>query len=274
MMPVESKHDKTAKTLLNGAVLGSGQSAEEDLAAALANVFANDNVAPFICRQLIQHLVVSNPSPAYVARISAVFADNGSGVRGDLRAVIRAILLDPEARAGDLDPTAEGGHLREPILYLADVIRGLGYVNTDPNGNYGTLSNYSGSLSQTPFASGSVFNFFPPDYMIPGSTATSPEFSLENTASAMLRLSLANNLVYNRITGFSVDLSATSALGLTAANPGNLVDSLGSIFMHGQMPTGMRTAIVDHIATLTDPAQRVRVATYLVISSSLYKVQH
>jgi uncharacterized protein (DUF1800 family) len=274
MMPVESKHDETEKALLNGTVLSSGQSAENDLAGALANVFAHENAGPFICRQLIQHLVVSNPSPAYVARISAVFADNGSAVRGDLRAVIMALLLDPEARAGDLDPTAEGGHLREPVLYLTDVMRGLGYLNTDSNGYYGNLSNYSGNLSQSPFASGSVFNFFPPDYMIPGSTATSPEFSLENTASAMLRLSLANNLVYNKITGFNVDLSATSPLGLMASDAGNLVDALGVTFMHGQMPTEMRTAIVNHVATLADPAERVRVATYLVISSSLYKVEH
>jgi uncharacterized protein (DUF1800 family) len=274
MMPVESKHDETEKALLNGTVLSAGQSAEDDLAGALANVFANENTGPFICRQLIQHLVVSNPSPAYVARISAVFADNGSGVRGDLRGVVEAILLDKEARAGDLDPTAEGGHLREPVLYLTDVMRGLGYVNTDPNGYYGTLSNYSRNLSQSPFAAGSVFNFFPPDYMIPGSTATSPEFSLENTASAMLRLSLANNLAHNKITGFNVDLSATSPLGLIASNPGNLVDALGNTFMHGQMPTEMRSAIVNHVATLTDPAERVRVATYLVISSSLYKIEH
>jgi hypothetical protein len=120
----------------------------------------------------------------------------------------------------------------------------------------------------------SVFNFFPPDYAIPGSATLAPEFSLENTASAILRLTLANSVVYNRISGFKVDLSATSALGLMASNPGNLVDTLGNIFLHGQMPTNMRTAIVNHITTLTDPAERVRVATYLVITSSQYKVLH
>ncbi len=274
MAQVESAHDTTAKVLLNGTTLPAGQTAEQDLDGALANLFAHPNAGPFVCKQLIQHLVSSNPSPAYVGRVSAIFADNGSGVRGDLSAVIRAILMDTEARAGDTDPTFDGGHLREPILYLASMIRGLGFANTDPTGYYGTLSNYSGQLSQKPYGSGSVFNFFPPSYVIPGTTVNAPEFALENTASAVLRLTQANSIVYNQVSGFSVDLSATSALGIMASSPANLVDTLGLIFMHGQMPTNMRTAIVNHISTLTDMGQRVRVATYLVITSSQYKVNH
>ncbi len=274
MALVESEHDTTAKALLNGTTLPAGQTGDVDLTQALDNLFTHPNVGPFVCRQLIQHLVSSNPSPAYVGRVSAVFADNGSGVRGDLQAVLRAILLDSEARAGDSDPTAPGGHLREPILYLTDVLRGLGATNTDPTGYYGTLSNYSGPLSQKPYAAGSVFNFFPPDYVIPGQTGTAPEFSLENTASSVLRLTLANTIVYNGISGFKVDLSATGKLGTLAAQPGSLVDSLNTVFMHGQMPASMRTAIVNHISTLSDPAERARVATYLVITSSLYKIEH
>ncbi len=274
MVAVESAHDTSAKTLLNGTTLPAGQTAEQDVAGALANLFAHPNVGPFVCRQLIQHLVTSAPSPAYVQRVAAVFADNGNGVRGDMQAVVRAILMDSEARAGDSDPTVEGGHLREPVLYLANVMRGLGYTNTDPNGYYGYLSNFTNTLSEKPYSAGSVFNFFPPNYVIPGTTLNAPEFSLENTASAVLRLQLANNLVYNKISGFSVDLSATSALGVMAANPGNLVDSLGIVFMHGQMPDTMRTAIVNHISTLKDMGQRARVATYLVITSSQYKIEH
>ena len=274
MAAVESAHDETSKALLNGTTLPANQTAEQDLAGALANLFANSNLPPFVCRQLIQHLVSSNPSPAYVSRVSAVFVNNGSGVRGDLSAVVRAILEDSEARAGDTDATMNGGHLREPILYIANVMRGLGYVNTDPTGYYGNLSNYVGGLGEKPYSSPSVFNFFPPNYVIPSTAVNAPEFSLENTASAILRLTLADQLVNNHLSSFSVNLSATSALGLMAANPGNLVDSLGVIFMHGQMPANMRTAIVNHITTLTDPAERVRVATYLVITSSQYKIEH
>ena len=272
MVALDSAHDMTAKILLNGTTLPANQTAVTDLNGALANLFAHPNVGPFICRQLIQHLVSSNPSAAYVNRVAAIFANNGTGVRGDMAAVVRAILEDTEARAGDTNSSFDGGHLREPMLYLANVIRALGFVNTDPNSYYGNLSNYSGNLSEKPYGSGSVFNFFPPGYVIPGTTNNAPEFALENTASAILRLTQANSLVYNGISSFSVNLSATSPLGIMAANPSNLVDYLGQIFMHGQMPTNMRTAIISHITPMTDMGERVRVAIYLVITSSQYKV--
>ncbi len=272
MVALDSAHDMTAKTLLNGTTLPTNQTAVADLNGALANLFAHPNVGPFICRQLIQHLVSSHPSAAYVNRVAAIFADNGSGVRGDMAAVVRAILEDTEARAGDANPNFDGGHLREPMLYLANVIRGLGFVNTDPNSYYGNLSNYSGNLSEKPYGAGSVFNFFPPEYVIPGTPINAPEFSLENTASAILRLTQANSLVYNGISSFSVNLSATGPYGQMAANPGPFVDYLGEIFMHGQMPANMRTAIVNHITPMTDMGERSRVAIYLIITSSQYKV--
>jgi uncharacterized protein (DUF1800 family) len=281
MAAVESAHDTTSKTLLNGTVLPAGQTAQEDLTDALANIFAHPNVGPFVCRQLIQHLVASNPSAAYVSRVSAVFADNGSGVRGDMQAVIRAVLEDPDARAGDTSPDFDGGHLREAMLYTTDVLRGLGFTNTSSVGDYSSLGNYTNALGEKPYMSGSVFNFFPPDYVIPGTTANAPEFGQENTASAILRLTLADSIVNNKITNFTGDLSATSALGVLASqtgvaatDAGNLVDALGVVFMHGQMPAEMRTAIVNHVATLTNIGERVRVAAYLVITASEYKIEH
>jgi uncharacterized protein (DUF1800 family) len=280
MAPVETQHDMTAKTLLNS-TLPASQTAEADLAGALTDIFNHPNVGPFVCRQLIQHLVASNPSPAYVSRVAAVFANDGTGVRGNMKAVVQAILMDPDARAGDTSPSFDGGHLREPMLYVTNVLRGLGFINTDPNGYYSSLSNYSTLLSEKPYTSGSVFNFFPPNYVIPGSTTNAPEFSIENTASAMLRLTVADDLVNNKISSFSVDLSATSALGMMASATGNattdstnLVVALGTIFMHGQIPAQMQTDIVNHVATLTNIPERVRVATYLVITSSLYKIEH
>jgi uncharacterized protein (DUF1800 family) len=274
MAAVESEHDATAKILLNGTVLPAGQTAEEDLAGALANIFNHPNVGPFVCTQLIQHLVKSNPSPAYVSRVAAVFANNGSGVRGDMQAVIRAILEDAEARAGDTNPLDDGGHLREPILWITNFLRAIGFTNTDPDSSYYSLSNYSNNLNERPYRSGSVFNFFPPSYVIPQTTLGGPEFDLENTASAILRLSLANTMVFNKITGFNVDLSATGTLGqIAAASPANLVDTLGLMFMHGQMPTDMRTEILNTISGL-GTAEQVRVAVFLVITSSQYKVMH
>jgi uncharacterized protein (DUF1800 family) len=282
MAAVESAHDGDSKTLLNGTVLPPGQTSAQDLDGALHNIFNHPNVGPFVCKQLIQHLVTSDPSPAYVSRVAQVFANNGSGVRGDMKAVITAILLDSEARAGDTNTNADGGHLREPVLWLSAVMRGLNFTNNDAvagndviaNASYNTVGNYTSTLSEKPYASGSVFNFFPPEYVIPGTKINAPEFGVENTASAVLRLSLANTVVYNGISGFKVDLSATSPLGQMASNPGNLVDALGMLFMHGQMSSQMRSAIVSHITSLTDTGQRVRVATYLVITSSQYKIEH
>lgn len=282
MVAVESAHDTGSKTLLDNVVLPPGQTAAQDLDGALHNIFNHSNVGPFVCKQLIQHLVTSDPSPAYVSRVAQVFANNGSGVRGDMKAVLTAILMDSEARAGDTNPNADGGHLREPVFWLAAVMRGLSFTNNDAtagndviaNASYNTVGNYTANLSQRPYASGSVFNFFPPGYVIPGTKINAPEFGIENTATAVLRLSLANTVVYNGISGFKVDLSSTSPLGQMASNPGNLVDALGIIFMHGQMSSQMRSAIVSHISSLTDMGQRVRVATYLVITSSQYKIEH
>jgi hypothetical protein len=229
-------------------------------------------VGPFLCTQLIQHLVTSTPSPGYVSRVAAVFANDGNGVRGNMQAVITAILTDSEARTGDTDPTYNGGHLREPILFVSAMMRALNFTNTAANGSYFTLSNYTSPLNEEPYFANSVFNFFPPSYVIPGSTLNAPEFDIENTATAMLRLSLANTVVNNGISGFSVDLSNTGTLGTMAANPGTLVDYLSMLFMHSQMPTAMRTTIVNAITPLTSNAQRVRIAVFLVVTSSQYKI--
>jgi uncharacterized protein (DUF1800 family) len=275
MLAVEKYHDTTSKTLLNNTVLSAGQTAEQDLSGALANIFAHQNVAPFVCRQLIQHLVTSTPSPAYVSRVAAVFADNGSGVRGDMKAVIRAILLDTEARAGDTNASYDGGHLREPVLFLTAMMRGLGFTNTDANGSYDSLENYGGNLSESVYRANSVFNFFPPDYVIPGTSLNAPEFGIENTATATLRLSLADSIVNNKISSFTTtEFSSTGSLTTLAATPSALVDYLSMAYMHSQMPANMRTTIINAITPMTSNAQRARIAMYLVITSSQYKVIH
>ncbi len=127
MVSFDSNHDRSPKTLLYGFTLPAAQTAMEDLQGALDNIFNHPNVGPFISRQLIQHLVTSNPTPAYVERIAGVFANNGSGTRGDLKSVVRAILLDPEARAGDAPfAFANGRHPRQPVAFIADIFRTAG----------------------------------------------------------------------------------------------------------------------------------------------------
>ena len=277
MVAIEQQHDENAKTLLNGTTLPAGQTAEQDLAGALTNIFNHPNLPPFVCKQLIQHLVKSDPTPDYVSRVVAVFINDGNDVRGNMQAVLTAIFTDPEARAGDTSPQASDGHLREPILWLTAVMRGLGYVNVDPNDYYHYLSDRTQTLGEIPFTAPSVFNFFPPSYVIPGTTLNAPEFALENTASVTDRLTLADQLVNNENVGFNVDLSATSPLGtiLVSKGPAALVDALSALFLYHTMDFNTEEAITSDISSIkNDTSLQVKLATYLTITSSEYKILH
>ncbi len=277
MIAVESAHDTSAKVLFN-TTLPAGQTAEQDLDGALADIFNHPNVGPFVGRQLIQHLVKSNPSPAYVGRVAGVFADNGSGVRGDMAAVIRAILLDPEARAGDTSPEADDGHLREPILWMANVLRGLGATalpGYSGGSVYTQMDWLAGNLGQQPFKAPSVFNYFPPNFQVQGTSLEGPEFGLETTVMSMERLTIADTIVRDaRLGNVAVNLTATGPLGVIDARSGDaaVVNQLGEIFLHGQMSAQMQSTILAAMAPIKDLSERLRVAAYLVITSSQYKI--
>jgi uncharacterized protein (DUF1800 family) len=287
MVPVESLHDTTPKILLTGTTLPAGQTAEEDLKGALDNIFAHPNAGPFVCRQLIQHLVTGNPTPGYVQRVSAVFANNGSGVRGDMQAVLTAIIMDEEARAGDAQtgdqaessPAVDGGHLREPLLWTLNLVRALGATQTNASDAYpfvAFMSQAVASVGEAPFTQASVFNYFSPEYVIPQTSINSPEFGLENTGTIVPRQTLANNIIHNGATGLTIDLSATSPIGQQAVDPAQLADYLGMLFMHSQMPTDMRIDLITAISAIpaTDLQGRAQVAVYLVVTSSQYKIIH
>ena len=282
MVPFESNHDTTSKTLLNGLVVPAGGTAESDLKAALDDIFNHPNVAPFISKQLIQHLVTSNPSPDYVGRIAAVFNNNGNGVRGDLQAVVNAILLDPEARAGDegpsLSPPDTSGHLREPVFAVASILRGLGATVNDTN----NLTNQATNLGQTLFAPPTVFNYFAPGYTIPteftpGATLLGPEFQLQSPSAAVARSNMVNALVYGNLgNGAVIDWSYLTSL---AATPQALVDSVNNVFMYGRMPGAVQTQILSAVNALTGTSTavykaRAQAAVYLTVSSSYYNVEH
>jgi len=289
MQPFESNHDTGSKTLLpvNGVptVLPAGQSSATDLNAALDNIFVQPSVAPFVSKQLIQHLVASNPSPAYVRRVATVFdsgiftgsgATFGSGQRGDLQAVIAAILLDPEARSGD-DPasaSATDGHLREPILYIAGILRAFG-ATTDGVGPV----NFATSMSEAPLNSPSVFNFFPPDFNIPGTNLLGPEFDIDTAALTLVRANFVNSFVYGSIgAGTKVDFSAYATLAASPDASGQLLDSLNALLLHGSMSSSARSSIVTAVNAVptgtNQNLQRAQAAIYLILSSSQYQVQH
>jgi uncharacterized protein (DUF1800 family) len=275
MVSFAANHDLTAKQLL-GTTSAAGLSAPADLANALHNIFLHPNVAPFISQQLIQKLVTGSPTPGFVGRIAAVFNNNGAGVRGDMKAVVRAILNDPEAR-GDLKIDPAYGKLREPALYLLNILRGIG-GQTD--GTY--LERVGNSLLQPVFYSPTVFNYYSPDYVVPDTNALGPEFTIHNTSTALSRINTANSIIFSTIiapdatvigaTGTSLDLSSLQAL---AANPSQLVAKLNSLLLHGTMSSRMGSAIAAAVNVIpaSDTLNRARTAAYLVVTSSQYQIQ-
>lgn len=269
MIAYDSHHDTNPKTLLNGFVVPAGGTAQADMDLALQNIFNHPNVGPFVCKQLIQHLVTSNPSPEYVGRVVAVFNNNGANVRGDLKAVVTAILMDTEARRGD-DPAQvqpNDGHLKEPILLLTNVFRAM---NARSNGD--GASAYAINMKQEPFNSPSVFNFYHPTFVIPDTNLLGPEFELFNSSTTITRVNFVNDAVYGTIgKSMTVDLSYYLTL---APNPDQLVDHLGEVMMNGEMSPQMRNELINVVTGITDNTRRVKAVIYLIASSSQFQVQH
>jgi uncharacterized protein (DUF1800 family) len=267
MIAWEMHHDTGAKTLFNGIVLPAGQNARKDLTDALDAIFNHPNVGPFIGRQLIQRFVTSNPSPAYIARVAAAFANNGSGVRGDLRATLRAVLLDPEARSVDLAAGPTWGKQREPVIRFANYLRALGATSTSGRNRIWYLDSADEGLNQSPLLAPSVFNFFSPNYRQPGAIAAaglvSPEFQVTTETSMVGGLNFFAKLVKNGGYGsgetkLAFDLAPLNAL---AADPGALADRLNLLFYDGAMSAATRANLVTAIGGLAAPKADFKVTT-------------
>jgi hypothetical protein len=279
MIATQSRHDVAVKTLLRGQTLPANQTALKDLNDALDNIFNDPNVGPFIGRQLIQHLVMSNPSPAYVQRVAAVFDNNGLGVRGDLQAVVRAILLDPEARTPQ-NENPNSGHLRHPALFVAGFLRAFDPKSADRlNPSDGYLNPQSEPMGMDVFRPASVFSYFPPGAVVPGTAVGGPEFGTLNTSTVLKRDNFINTMVFSKIAvstnaplGTSIDLAPWQPL---AGDPINLVNTLNTLMMHGSMSPAMRKSIASAVVAVaaTNPLKRVRTAVYLIGTSSQYQVQ-
>jgi len=276
MIPVAANHDTGSKQILGGTVLAAGQSADTDLQQALDALFAHPNVGPFIGKQLIQHLVTANPSPAYVARVSATFADDGHGARGNLGAVVRAILLDPEAR-GDSKTDPGYGRVKDPVLLLTGLARALG-VSTD--GVY--FASTSGALEQSVYQAPSVFSFYPPDYPLPGGGGLlSPASAVLDSASVFTRANAVWKLLYappgpdSTVAGATGTQTSLGDLASLGGDAETLARSADALFLHGTMPGAMRSAIADAV-NARDPSDvggRVRAVAYLVLTSPGYQVE-
>ncbi len=291
MRSFEAFHDRGAKTLLRGQTIPGGLNAPQDIDRALDNIFAHPNVPPFVSKQLIQRLVTSNPTPAYVRRIADVFADNGSGVRGDLRAVTRAILLDDEARTGHLN-VENFGKLREPVLRLSHVFRAfsLSPGRESTNGVFNTASPslplFDSDSGQAVLRAKSVFNFYHPDYSplgpVKDAGLVAPEFEIASENNVIATTSrIAKQIQYyfsgsddNALNQSVIDIEREIAM---AGDTDRLLDHLDVLLMSGAMTPQLRAILAGHINALpTDQdgrSQRARDAITLIVSSPEYLVQ-
>ncbi|MCX6595796.1 MAG: DUF1800 family protein [Acidobacteria bacterium] len=265
MEPRENNHDTTAKSFL-GCSIPAGLTVAVETNRALDCIFAHQNLGPFIALRLIRDLVTSNPSGAYVARIAAVFNDNGQGVRGDLKAVVKAILLDPEAR-NDTAPV-DSGRLKDPHYHFVSFVRHMnGQVNPAIQ-----LSYLFDQMGQMPMTPPSVFAFYSVLYRIPHSSLSGPEFQIYSPTESVLRA----NLFYSMLTNpgnsdVSIDLTPYQAV---AGNPTALIDTVDAKLLYGRMPATMKQSIAKALATAADNNQRVVTALYLTVLSGQYAVQY
>ena len=277
MLPWAPMHDSGPKTLLNGVQIPAGLTPQADLDAALDNIFNHPNVGPYIGRNLIQHLVKSNPSPAYIQRVAAVFANNGQGVRGDMQAVIAAILLDPEARANDNggNDQVSDGHLTEPLLMIPAIYRAMGGTMADTSYYAYDLSN----LNEDVYNSPSVFNYFSPFFKAPGTALYGPEFQIDTPNNAVYRA----NMLWQMVSGYQASIVCygpgtcinESPFIALASTPATLVDALDLTFTHGTMPPAMRSLVVAAATADTNSTySRVQTAIFTILSSSYYSVWH
>jgi uncharacterized protein (DUF1800 family) len=268
MMLYPAYHDLTAKTIVGGVVLPANQDGATDLKMELDTLFNHPNTGPFFAQQLIQRLVTSNPSPGYVYRVAQVFANDGTGVRGNLGAVVKAILLDYEARASSVQGNAGYGKLKEPLLQQTAIYRSLNA--TAANGRFALFSAQT-TLTQAALRSPTVFNFFSPDYVptgvLAGAGLVGPEFQ---NLTASTAITIPNTLyasIYSATGGLNLDLSS---LTVNAANPTALVSTLNQLFAQGNMSAAAQTRIVTALKALpaTTAASAVaQFALYLAVTS-------
>jgi uncharacterized protein (DUF1800 family) len=289
MVRVEASHDRGKKSFLCDWSSGSptacawtfnaNQNGDVDVSQAVDAIMAHPNIAPYVSTQLIHGLVTSNPSPAFVGRIAAVFNNNGSGVKGDLSAVVRAIVTDTEALAGAADPNF--GALRDPVYFTIALLRALGATAASGTGRSdGVLAPQIANLGQNLFNPDTVFSYYPADNHLPGSsTMWGPEFGIQSALTALRRANFVNTLVYSNIptgannpSGTALDLSFIQSL---SNDPAAMVEELNQLLCRGQLSAGATAAIVTAVNAVpaSSPRQRAQQATYLVATSSQFQVE-
>lgn len=285
MQVFDSGHEPGVKKLLNGQIVPAGQMGMKDINDAIDNLYNHPNTGPFIGRKLIQFLTTSNPSPAYVNRVANAFNDNGAGVRGDMKAIIRAILLDPEARDCNAIDNPTGGKLREPIVRRANYFKAF---NAYPAMEtfFSTEFDFISSTGQFAMYSPSVFNFFLPDYQPNGDIADAdlfaPEFQIHNSSTAIGYVNQVHHwgiwqepmYGYDAIadTEFVSALPDFSAENALVNNPTALVERLNTLLCAGQLSDASKAIIINTLNQMDANEERAGMAMYLIMLSPDYVI--
>lgn len=284
MIMWEEWHQAGVKKMPDGYEIPAGQTGMQDIESAIHRLFLHPNVGPFIGKQLIQRLVTSNPSPGYISRVSAVFEDNGNGIRGDMSALIKAILMDPEARTCEALENETFGRLREPFTRYTHFTKAIPmeqYYGRYWNVAYGFYL----STNQIPLASRTVFNFFLPEYQPIGDIADNdlvgPEFQIHNSRTSVEYINRVNDW---SVWGYIMDdweaenphvTYDLDALRPLARDPEVLVNRLDMLFTNGSLSERTRTIIKEAITPLVSNdfrEDRIRLAMYLLLISPDYAV--
>ncbi len=304
MVMYDEYHDTGSKQLLNGYTIPAGQSGMQDVRDTINHLFNHPNVGPFVGRLLIQRLVTSNPSPAYIGRVAAAFNNNGAGVRGDMKAVIRAIVLDDEARNLDQITNPRHGMLREPFIRYAHVCRALEVRNINGEERFYNLAEEAQSeLAQAPFHSPSVFNFFSPDYRPLGplnsENLAAPEFQITTSVSAIKLFNFLEGIIFEDNymelpdgeeeedelieSEFEQKMPTVSPVVMNPAPydalEGNvlaLIERLDLLFTYGSMSGRMKEiitkAVTDSIEVNDNWQETVRFAIIMVVTCPEYAI--
>jgi Protein of unknown function (DUF1800) len=278
----QANHDTSAKTLINGCSLPAGQTVVQDTNGVLDCIFNHPNTGPFVSLRLIKNLVTSNPTPGYIARVAAVFNNNGQGVRGDLKAVVTAILKDPEARQDTVTFDAGGnpyymlngvpvnytpGRLKDPIYFIEAFVRAM-------NGQVpvGTVIPYNFvAMGETVNQPSSVFGYWSPLYHLPINPALyGPEFQIYTPTESVEEANMLEQIISQPNSDPGIDLSTFNA---AAANTAALLDLADQKFFYGRMPAALRAALGTAIDANTDNPSRVLTAVYLAALSGQYQTQ-
>ena len=276
---VASRHETAASTFL-GSTVPAGLDGAHSLTAALDIIFAHPNVAPFVSRQLIQRLVTSNPSPAYVQRVAAVFSNDGTGVKGNLAAVVKALLLDDEARNSTNLTNPQFGKLREPIYRFLSWARAYNVSSVGKLWTIGNTSDPASRLGQSPLRSSSVFNFFRPGYVPPNTSIANaslvaPEFQITNESTVVGYVNFMQRMISKGNADIVPDYSTLTPL---AATPTALLAEINTVVAAGQLSDATIAALSTAISSMpsgTDAAtaNRIYAALTLVFAAPEYIVQ-